>query len=116
MFLAVNVLANFQAAVVLELNCEGEKSMKIQCRDRNCKEEVNLRLFVKIICGAAVGDGIWVWVAYLFAGTGFVLPLCIAIITSDAAMLIFKDEIVKWLKGMYPFPKCGKEKSWDYLV
>ena len=90
--------------------------MKIQCRTCNYTEEVTVRLFVKIIGGVAVGGGFWAWVTYLFAGTGFALPICIAIISGGAAMLVFKDEIVKWLKDMYPCPKCGKEKSWDYIV
>ncbi len=48
-------------------------------------------------------------VEYLLAGTGFALPLCIAIITRGVAILAFQDEIIEWLadKG-YKCEKCGK--------
>ncbi|GAA9910767.1 hypothetical protein VN0834_05800 [Helicobacter pylori] len=53
--------------------------------------------------------GFYVWVEYLLAGTGFALPLCIAIITGGVAILTFQDEIIEWLadKG-YKCEKCGK--------
>ncbi|AUX46386.1 uncharacterized protein SOCE26_078920 [Sorangium cellulosum] len=51
--------------------------------------------------------GFGAWVTYLFAGTGFALPIVIAIISGGTAMLVFKDEIVRWLiNRRYKCPKC----------
>lgn len=90
--------------------------MKIRCSSCRHTEEVNVRLVLKILGVSMVGFGGYAWVAYLFAGTGLALPICVAIVTGGAAMLVFKDEIVKWLKDMYPCPACGKEKAWEYLA
>jgi len=89
-----------------------EELMKIRCRDCGHSEAVNADLFVKIIGGAVGGFGFWAWTAFLFAGTGFAMGICIAIIAGGGAMLAYKDEIVKWLidKG-YDCSKCGKS-SW----
>lgn len=80
--------------------------MYIQCRKCNHYEEVNLKFFIKIIGGAVVGSGYWAWTAYLFAGTGFAMPICIAIMTGGVAMLAFSDEIVTWIAKRYDCPKC----------
>lgn len=82
--------------------------MEIKCRKCGYSEKTTLGLFVKIIGGAMPIGGFWAWTAYLFAGTGFALPIVIAIITGGTAMLIFKDQIVQWIinKG-YQCPKCG---------
>ena len=87
--------------------------MKIKCRKCGHSEETSLGFFVKLIGGAMPIGGFWAWVTYLFAGTGFALPIVIAIITGGTAMLVFKDQIVRWIvsKG-YKCPKCGNP-SWD---
>jgi hypothetical protein len=86
--------------------------MIIRCRDCGHSEIVNADLFVKIIGGAVSGFGFWAWTAFLFAGTGFAMGICIAIIAGGGAMLAYKDEIVKWLvdKG-YDCSNCGGN-SW----
>lgn len=86
--------------------------MIIRCRDCGHSEIVNAGLFVKIIGGAVGGFGFWAWTAFLFAGTGFAMAICIAIIAGGGAMLAYKDEIVKWLvdKG-YDCSTCGGN-SW----
>jgi hypothetical protein len=71
--------------------------MRIRCLDCGHSEEVTADLFVKIIGGATTGFGFWAWVSFLFAGTGFAMAICIAIIAGGAAMLAYKDEIVDWL-------------------
>lgn len=71
--------------------------MKIRCKKCDHSEKTTLGLFVKIIGGAMPLGGFWAWVTYLFAGTGFALPIVIAIITGGTAMLVFKDQIVQWL-------------------
>jgi len=82
--------------------------MKIRCCRCGHSEETSLGLFVKIIGGAMPIGGFWAWVTYLFAGTGFALAIVIAIIAGGTAMLVFKDEIVKWLVNKrYKCPKCG---------
>ncbi len=87
--------------------------MKIRCKKCGHFEETNLGLFVKIIGGAMPLGGFWAWVTYLFAGTGFALPIVIAIITGGVAMLVFKDEIVGWIMNSgYQCPKCHAV-DWD---
>lgn len=85
--------------------------MKIKCLDCGHSEEVTLDLFVKIIGGATAGFGFWAWVTYLFAGTGFAMAICIAIIAGGAAMLAYKNEIIDWLvnKG-FACKVCGGQK------
>ncbi len=85
--------------------------MRIRCVDCGHSEEVSVDLFVKIIGGATAGFGFWAWVTFLFAGTGFALPICIAIATGGAGMLVFKDQIVDWLvnKG-YECDNCHAKK------
>jgi hypothetical protein len=82
--------------------------MKIKCRKCGNVEETSLGLFVKIIGGALPVGGFWAWTAYLFAGTGFALPIVVAIIGGGTAMLVFKDQIVTWIisKG-YKCANCG---------
>ena len=87
--------------------------MKIKCGKCGHSEKVTVELFVKIIGSAMVGGGFWAWVAYLFAGTGFALPIVIAIITGGVGVLVFKDEIVQWIVNRgYKCPKCGSVK-WE---
>jgi hypothetical protein len=71
--------------------------MKIECNDCKSTEEVNLKLFVRIIGGALPLGGYWAWVTYLFAGTGFAMPIVIAIITGGIGILMFQDEICEWI-------------------
>lgn len=49
--------------------------MEIRCKKCGHKEEVNLKLFVKIIGGVMPIGGFLAWATYLFAGTGFALPI-----------------------------------------
>jgi len=89
--------------------------MRIKCLDCGHSEEVTLDLFVKIIGGATAGFGFWAWVSFLFAGTGFAMAICIAIIAGGAAMLAYKNEIIDWLvnKG-FACKGCGGQK-WTAL-
>ncbi len=87
--------------------------MKIRCKKCGHFEETNLALFVKIIGGTMPLGGFWAWVTYLFAGTGFALPIVIAIISGGVAMLMFKDEIVGWIiNSGYQSTKCHAV-DWD---
>jgi hypothetical protein len=83
----------------------------IQCKSCNYKEKVNKRFFIKVIGGGFVGGGFWAWVAYFFAGTGFALPICVAIVVGGVAMLAFSDEITKWIVERYDCPSC-KKREW----
>lgn len=85
--------------------------MRIKCLDCGHSEEVKLDLFVKVIGGATAGFGFWAWVSFLFAGTGFAMAICVAIIAGGAAMLAYKNEIVDWLvnKG-YACESCSSQK------
>ncbi len=54
--------------------------------------------------------GFWAWVAFLFAGTGLALPICIAIVTGGVAIAAFSDEIAEWVGKKYPCPSCQRKK------
>ena len=83
--------------------------MKIICIDCENSEKTNVEFFVKLIGGALPLGGYWAWTAYLFAGTGLAMPIVIAIISGGVGMLIFKDQIVKWIISKnYICSKCGK--------
>ncbi|MBN4666273.1 hypothetical protein LGM85_12975 [Burkholderia multivorans] len=70
-------------------------------------EKATVELIVKIIGGALPAGGFYAWVAYLFAGTGFAIEICIALIGGGVAMLFFKDEIVEWIVNRgYKCPNC----------
>ncbi|MEE6032502.1 hypothetical protein [Avibacterium paragallinarum] len=90
-------------------------TMKIKCQKCNSTEEVNASLIVKIIGGAMPIGGFWAWVTYFFAGTGFALPICVALVAGGTAILVFKDEIVAWIieKG-YTCKNCNQSK-WKIL-
>ena len=82
---------------------------------QNCghTEKTSLGLFVKIIGGLMPIGGYYAWVVYLFAGTGFAMPIVVAIISGGTAMLAFKDEIVQWIANRgYKCASCGRA-SWS---
>jgi hypothetical protein len=82
--------------------------MVIRCRNCGHSEETNKDFFVKLIGGVLPLGGGYAWVAYLFAGTGFALPICAAIIAGGVGMLVFKDKIIEWITNRgYACPKCG---------
>ncbi|WP_213067194.1 hypothetical protein [Acinetobacter sp. CFCC 10889] len=83
--------------------------MKIRCRSCGHSETLNKELIVTLLGGAVAGFGFWAWVSFLFAGTGFAMPLCIAIVVGGPALAIkYGDEIVEWLaKHGYNCKKCG---------
>jgi hypothetical protein len=82
----------------------------IECKNCGFKEEANKTFFLKILGTGFVGSGYWAWVTYLFAGTGFAMAICIAIMASGVALLAFSDEITKWIAERYSCPSCGKQK------
>ena len=87
---------------------------KIKCGKCGYSEKATVELFVKIIGGAMpIYGGFWAWVAYLLAGTGFAMPIVIAIITGGVGVFWFKDEIVQWIVNRgHKCPKCGAVK-WE---
>lgn len=88
--------------------------MKLKCKKCEHTETVNKRFFVKAIGAGVTGMGYWAWVAYFFAGTGFAMPICIAIMTGGVALAAFSDEIAKWASKKFPCPKC-KSKEWEVV-
>lgn len=87
--------------------------MDINCKACGHKEKTNMGLIVKIIGGAMPIGGYWAWTAYLFAGTGFAMPIVVAIIAGGTAMLIYKDEIVQWISNRgYRCAACGRS-DWE---
>lgn len=85
--------------------------MHIKCRNCGHTEKVNIGLFVKIIGGAMPLGGYWAWVTYLFAGTGFAMPIVIAIITGGVLTLAFQREITNWIcNKRYKCENCGQHR------
>lgn len=80
--------------------------MHIQCKKCNHCEKTDLAFFAKIIGGVTAGMGYWAWVAYFFAGTGFAMPICIAIMAGGGAMMAYSDKIIAWISQKYNCPKC----------
>lgn len=67
----------------------------LKCKSCRHKEETSLKFFVRVIGAVLPARGAVAWTTYLFAGTGFALPICVAIITGGVAILAFQDEIVE---------------------
>jgi ribosomal protein L37AE/L43A len=86
----------------------------VKCKKCGYQETLNTRFIIKIIGGAATAFGFWGWVAYIFAGTGLALPICIAIVTGGVAIAAFSDEIAEWLSKKYDCPKC-KSRKWKVI-
>lgn len=84
----------------------------IVCRNCGNHEEINKHLFFKIIGGALSGGGFYAWVAYIFAGTGLAMPICIAIILGGVGIAAYSNEIAGWLSKRYKCSECGY-KSWS---
>lgn len=80
--------------------------MKLRCSKCGHGETVNKRFFLKVIDAGLTGTGYWVWVAYLFAGTGFAMPICIAIMSGGVASASFSDDIAKWVSSRFACPDC----------
>lgn len=85
--------------------------MHIQCKNCNYCEKTDKGFFIKLIGTTFAGGGFGAWVTYFFAGTGFALPICIAIVSGGVAMLAFSDTIVPWISKRYDCPKC-KNNQW----
>ncbi len=85
--------------------------MKIVCQSCGRKEEVNKDFFLKVLGGVVSGFGFWAWTAFLFAGTGFAMPICIAIMAGGGALMAFSDEITEWVTEHYDCPQCSSN-SW----
>ena len=88
--------------------------MLLKCKRCSYKEPINKRFFVKILGGGVAGFGFYAWVAYIFAGTGFALPICIAIVTGGIAIAAFSNEIAEWVSSRYECPNC-KQKDWTIV-
>lgn len=85
--------------------------MHIQCKNCNHCEKTDMAFFAKIIGGVTAGMGYWAWVAYFFAGTGFAMPICIAIMAGGGAMMAYSDKIIVWISKNYHCPSC-KGNQW----
>ena len=85
----------------------------IKCSNCGQTEKTNKDFFVKVVGGAMPVGGFYAWVAYLFAGTGFALPICFSIITGGVGLLVFKDQIIRWLANRgYKCHGCGRS-AWE---
>ena len=84
------------------------------CNNCGHYDEVTKRLFAKILGGAVAGFGFWAWVSFLFAGCGFALPLCMAIVTGGVAIASYSEQIAQWLCKKYDCPECGN-RDWSVL-
>ena len=82
----------------------------IVCKHCGHRETLNKTFFVKIIGGAVSGFGFWAWVSFLFAGTGFAMAICIAIVMGGVAIAAYSDEISQWVSERYDCPVCGRRE------
>ncbi len=67
----------------------------LKCKSCRHKEETSLKFFVRVIGAVLPARGAVAWTTYLFTGTGFALPICVAIIIRGVATLAFQDEIIE---------------------
>ncbi|GAA6888287.1 hypothetical protein HpHNI69_05790 [Helicobacter pylori] len=67
----------------------------LKCKSCGHKEKTSLKFFVRVIGAALPAGGVATWTTYLLAGTGFALPICVAIITGGVTILAFQDEIIE---------------------
>ncbi len=88
--------------------------MKLKCNKCGHTETVNKRFFLKVLGGAVSGFGFWAWVSFIFAGTGFALPICVAIVLGGVGLAAFSNEIAAWASKKFPCPKC-QSKSWSAI-
>ena len=72
--------------------------MKIRCRSCSHSETLNKELIVTLLGGAVAGFGFWAWVSFLFAGTGFAMPICIALVVGGPALVI--NTVMKLSNGL----------------
>ena len=85
--------------------------MQIRCESCGHTQEVNKELILKIIGGSVSGFGIWAWTSFFFAGTGFAMPLCIALVVGGTGIAAYSKEVIEWLiKKGYACPKCHNKK------
>ncbi len=85
--------------------------MKVICKSCKHQETVDKDFFLKVLGGVVSGFGFWSWTAFLFAGTGFAMPIVIAIIAGGGAIATYSKEITEWLIENHECEKCGK-KDW----
>ncbi len=86
--------------------------MQIECNKCGHTETINKHFFVKVLGGGMAGFGFWAWVTFIFAGTGFALAICIAIVTGGVAIAAFSNEITEWACKRFACPTCGR-KVWS---
>lgn len=99
----------------LESSNVSDDKTYVRCNNCGYYEEVNKKLFVKILGGAATGFGFWAWTSFFFAGCGFALPLCIAIMAGGVAIATHAKEVGDWLSKKYSCPNCSC-KNWAVLT
>lgn len=85
----------------------------LKCKSCGHKEETSLKFFVRVIGAVLPARGAATWTTYLFVGTGFALPLCIAIITGGVAILTFQDEIIE---SGWPIKAIGVRNAVNLLL
>ena len=79
------------------------------------KRSLTIVFFMKIIGKATTISIKCKGIRHFCVNTGFTLPLCISILTGGIGILVFSDEITKWLvnKG-YKCPSC-QTSNWQII-
>ncbi len=85
----------------------------LKCKSCRHKEETSLKFFVRVIGAVLPTRGAVAWTTYLFVGTGFALPICVAIITGGVAILTFQDEIIE---SGWPIKAIGVRNAVNLLL
>lgn len=86
--------------------------MKIQCNNCGNLKTVNKSFIVDLFGLGMPAVGAYAWVTFLFAGTGFALPLCAAIVAGGPLLLKYKNTILESIVNRgYSCNLCGG-KNW----
>lgn len=112
--IAINDICNGLARMPVFPDSKGKPMTKSKCKCCGYEESAEKEFFLKLLGGSAVGFGFYAWIRYIFAGTGFALVICSAIIAGGAGMLAFSDEITKWISERFDCPEC-ESNEWDLI-
>lgn len=86
--------------------------MKIQCNHCGHLKTIDKAFIIDLFGLSSPAIGFTAWTSYLFAGTGFAMPLCAAIAIGGPLLLTYKNEILESIANKkYICSNCG-EKDW----
>lgn len=90
------------------------KTAYLRCRRCGQLTPLTKEFFGHLIGGATIGMGMYAWLAFIFAGTGFALAICVAIMIGGAAIMSYSKEIIRWISSRYDCEQCG-QNDWEII-